>query len=235
MDAAARGRPRGRLRHRERRHGPGRRSAAAHRRAVRPARRRARARERLPRDGAGARVRAPDRAGPTSSPPTSTRCSSPGGHAPGMRQYLGGAVLQRARSPRSGRSTGRSARSATACSCSRARREPDTGRSVLAGRRTTCLPEVHGALGLSSSPPGGSAATTGPTRRTSRTRCGPRSRPGAQFERGPRQLAGARHRRRRRPGLRGGGRQLRVRPLARRRLPVRPQVPRPAHSLLFNL
>ena len=64
----------------------------------------------------------------------------PGGHAPGMRQYLGSAVLrdQVARFWALGRPV------AAICHgvlvLARAV-DPDTGRSVLAGRRTTCLPK----------------------------------------------------------------------------------------------
>jgi putative intracellular protease/amidase len=63
----------------------------------------------------------------------------PGGHAPGMRQYLGSALLQQkvAAFARTGKPL------AAICHgvlvLARAR-DADTGRSVLFGRRTTCLP-----------------------------------------------------------------------------------------------
>jgi putative intracellular protease/amidase len=52
---------------------------------------------------------------------------------------------------------------------------PVTGRSVLADRRTTCLPKYmeRSAYLPGWLAPGGSAATTALTRRTSRTKCGP--------------------------------------------------------------
>lgn len=64
----------------------------------------------------------------------------PGGHAPGMRQYLGSEVLQ-------GKvagfwATGRPVAAICHGVLVLARTiDPDTGKSVLAGRRTTCLPK----------------------------------------------------------------------------------------------
>jgi putative intracellular protease/amidase len=69
----------------------------------------------------------------------------PGGHAPGMKQYLASSVLQAkvAEFARLGRPI------AAICHgvlvLARAR-EPGTGRSVLHGRRTTCLPKYMEAL-----------------------------------------------------------------------------------------
>jgi putative intracellular protease/amidase len=64
----------------------------------------------------------------------------PGGHAPGMKQYLGSALLQD--KVASFAATGRPM--AAICHgvlvLARAK-DPRTGRSVLHGRRTTCLPE----------------------------------------------------------------------------------------------
>ena len=63
----------------------------------------------------------------------------PGGHAPGMRQYLGSAVLrdQVARFWSLGRPVGAICHGVLVLARTR---DLATGRSVLAGRRTTCLP-----------------------------------------------------------------------------------------------
>ena len=63
----------------------------------------------------------------------------PGGHAPGMRQYLGSAELQRqvARFWALGRPVGAICHGVLVLARAQ---DPATGRSVLAGRRTTCLP-----------------------------------------------------------------------------------------------
>jgi putative intracellular protease/amidase len=64
----------------------------------------------------------------------------PGGHAPGMRQYLGSGVLrdQVARFWALGRPVGAICHGVLVLARTR---DPATGRSVLAGRRTTCLPK----------------------------------------------------------------------------------------------
>ena len=64
----------------------------------------------------------------------------PGGHAPGMRQYLGSAVLreQVARFWATGRPVGAICHGVLVLARTR---DTVTGRSVLAGRRTTCLPK----------------------------------------------------------------------------------------------
>ncbi|MEU8950196.1 type 1 glutamine amidotransferase domain-containing protein [Streptomyces sp. NPDC048489] len=64
----------------------------------------------------------------------------PGGHAPGMRQYLGSDALQRqvARFWALGRPVGAICHGVLVLARSL---DPATGRSVLAGRRTTCLPK----------------------------------------------------------------------------------------------
>ena len=64
----------------------------------------------------------------------------PGGHAPGMRQYLGSPVLQAqvARFWALGRPVGAICHGVLVLARAR---DPDTGRSVLADRRTTCLPK----------------------------------------------------------------------------------------------
>ncbi len=63
----------------------------------------------------------------------------PGGHAPGMRQYLGSAVLQEqvARFWRLGRPVGAICHGVLVLARAR---DAATGRSVLAGPQTTCLP-----------------------------------------------------------------------------------------------
>jgi putative intracellular protease/amidase len=64
----------------------------------------------------------------------------PGGHAPGMRQYLGSPVLseQVGRFWRLNRPVGAICHGVLVLARTR---DPDTGRSVLADRRTTCLPK----------------------------------------------------------------------------------------------
>lgn len=64
----------------------------------------------------------------------------PGGHAPGMRQYLGSAVLQAkvAAFWKLGRPVGAICHGVLVLARSR---DPETGRSVLAKSRTTCLPK----------------------------------------------------------------------------------------------
>ncbi|MEU6576665.1 type 1 glutamine amidotransferase domain-containing protein [Streptomyces sp. NPDC046805] len=64
----------------------------------------------------------------------------PGGHAPGMRQYLGSAELRRqvARFWTLGRPVGAICHGVLVLARTE---DPATGRSVLAGRRTTCLPK----------------------------------------------------------------------------------------------
>jgi putative intracellular protease/amidase len=64
----------------------------------------------------------------------------PGGHAPGMRQYLGSPVLQAqvARFWALGRPVGAICHGVLVLARTR---DPAAGRSVLAGRRTTCLPK----------------------------------------------------------------------------------------------
>jgi putative intracellular protease/amidase len=64
----------------------------------------------------------------------------PGGHAPGMRQYLGSAALrdQVARFWALGRPAGAICHGVLVLARTR---DPATGRSVLADRRTTCLPK----------------------------------------------------------------------------------------------
>jgi putative intracellular protease/amidase len=64
----------------------------------------------------------------------------PGGHAPGMRQYLGSALLQTkvAEFWRLERPVGAICHGVLVLARSR---DPGTGRSVLAGSRTTCLPK----------------------------------------------------------------------------------------------
>ena len=64
----------------------------------------------------------------------------PGGHAPGMRQYLGSPVLseQVGRFWRLNRPVGAICHGVLVLARTR---DPATGRSVLANRRTTCLPK----------------------------------------------------------------------------------------------
>ena len=192
--SCSRGRPRGRVRHRE----AAARSPAAdpllltgvlfgqlgaapsRRRSTRSCERRAR----VPRAASRGR---------RSTSTSSTRCSSPGGHAPGMRQYLGSEALQ-------GRSRAfwaldRPVGAICHGVLARARgRRARTARASSTGDRTTCLPKYMERTAYFS-PRGSSAATTARIRRTSRTRCAPRSRGPADFVRGPRDAVEARHRR----------------------------------------
>jgi putative intracellular protease/amidase len=73
----------------------------------------------------------------------------PGGHAPGMRQYLGAEKLQRqvATFWATGRPVGAICHGVLVLARSV---DPDTGRSVLADKRTTCLPKYmeRGAYAL---------------------------------------------------------------------------------------
>jgi putative intracellular protease/amidase len=64
----------------------------------------------------------------------------PGGHAPGMRQYLGSSVLQAkvAEFWATGRPVGAICHGVLVLARTE---DPKTGRSVLAGRRSTCLPK----------------------------------------------------------------------------------------------
>ncbi|MDH2388988.1 type 1 glutamine amidotransferase domain-containing protein [Streptomyces sp. HNM0663] len=64
----------------------------------------------------------------------------PGGHAPGMRQYLGSPVLQTkvSRFWATGRPVGAICHGVLVLARTI---DPETGRSVIAGRRTTCLPK----------------------------------------------------------------------------------------------
>jgi len=64
----------------------------------------------------------------------------PGGHAPGMRQYLGSEVLRRkvAEHWTLGRPVGAICHGVLVLARTR---DPETGRSPLYGRRTTCLPK----------------------------------------------------------------------------------------------
>ena len=64
----------------------------------------------------------------------------PGGHAPGMRQYLGSATLRSKVLAfwRSGKPVGAICHGVLVLARTR---DPETGRSVLAGSRTTCLPK----------------------------------------------------------------------------------------------
>src|SRR6266852_7049052 len=75
----------------------------------------------------------------------------PGGHAPGMRQYLGSPVLrdQVARFWALGRPVGAICHGVLVLARTR---DPATGRSVLAGRRTTCLPKYMERLAYLATP-----------------------------------------------------------------------------------
>ena len=222
MAAADASRARGRLRHRAGRHASRRRSAAARRRDLRPARRRA---------GAEGVLRASSPGRPSSPRPIAwgeldpadfDGLLLPGGHAPGMRQYLGSPVLRQkvAAFWALDRPVGAICHGVLVLARTS---DPATGRSVLAGRRTTCLPKYmeRGAYLLT-------AWRLGRYYRTYpayvedevERRAG---RPAPPVRARPADPVRARHRDRRlAPPSSVGGRQLPLGALARRRLPVRP-------------
>ncbi|MGW1209579.1 type 1 glutamine amidotransferase domain-containing protein [Streptomyces sp. NPDC002499] len=111
----------------------------------------------------------------------------PGGHAPGMRQYLGSAELRRqvARFWALGRPVGAICHGVLVLARTE---EPATGRSVLTDRRTTCLPKYmeRGAY-LSTAWRLGRYYRTYPAYVEDEVR-GALGDPGAQFVRGPREL-----------------------------------------------
>ncbi|WP_223165593.1 type 1 glutamine amidotransferase domain-containing protein [Lentzea indica] len=108
----------------------------------------------------------------------------PGGHAPGMRQYLVPSCC-RERLPSSGHWTGRWARSATACWCWRVRRirAPAAGCSPDAARRAC---RSTWSARRTSSPRGGVAGTTAPILTYVQEEV---VAAGAVFERGPAELS----------------------------------------------
>lgn len=111
----------------------------------------------------------------------------PGGHAPGMRQYLGSAELRRqvARFWALGRPVGAICHGVLVLA-----RTPDpaTGRSVLAGRRTTCLPKyMERTAYLTTAWRLGRYYRTYPAYVEDEVRSALAD-PAAQFERGPREL-----------------------------------------------
>ena len=145
----------------------------------------------------------------------------PGGHAPGMRQYLGSPRLseQVGRFWSLGRPVGAICHGVLVLARTR---DPATGRSVLADRLTTCLPKYMERSRL----PGHRLAARPllpdlPGVRRGRGQGRP-GRPRPPVQAGTRHAVRARHRGRRHTGLHRAGPQLRVRPLARRRVPVRP-------------
>ena len=151
----------------------------------------------------------------------------PGGHAPGMRQYLGSPVLQEqvARFWALGRPVGAICHGVLVLARTR---DPATGRSVLAARRTTCLPKyMERSAYLATAWRLGRYYRTYPAYVEDEVRAALDD-PGPPVQPRPGHAVRARHRHRRQPGFRRPGRQLPVRAVARRRLPVRPQVLRPA-------
>jgi putative intracellular protease/amidase len=111
----------------------------------------------------------------------------PGGHAPGMRQYLGSAELRRqvARFWALGRPVGAICHGVLVPARTE---DPATGRSVLTDRRTTCLPKYmeRGAY-LSTAWRLGRYYRTYPAYVEDEVRAALGD-PDAQFERGPREL-----------------------------------------------
>jgi putative intracellular protease/amidase len=112
----------------------------------------------------------------------------PGGHAPGMRQYLGSPLLQDQvmRFWATGKPVGAICHGVLVLARTR---DPLTGRSVLAGRRTTCLPKyMERAAYLSTAWRLGQYYRTYPAYVEDEVR-GALDEPARQFERGPRVLA----------------------------------------------
>ncbi|MGW7378321.1 type 1 glutamine amidotransferase domain-containing protein [Streptomyces sp. NPDC054794] len=111
----------------------------------------------------------------------------PGGHAPGMRQYLGSGELRRqvARFWALGRPVGAICHGVLVLARTA---DPGTGRSVLAGRRTTCLPKyMERTAYLSTGWRLGRYYRTYPAYVEDEVRSA-LDRPDAQFARGPREL-----------------------------------------------
>ncbi|MGY6023315.1 type 1 glutamine amidotransferase domain-containing protein [Streptomyces spinosirectus] len=111
----------------------------------------------------------------------------PGGHAPGMRQYLGSAELreQVARFWALGRPVGAICHGVLVLARTQ---DPGTGGSVLAGRRTTCLPKyMERTAYLTTAWRLGRYYRTYPAYVEDEVRSALAD-PAAQFERGPREL-----------------------------------------------
>jgi putative intracellular protease/amidase len=112
----------------------------------------------------------------------------PGGHAPGMRQYLGSPVLreQVARFWALGRPAGAICHGVLVLARTR---DPATGRSVLADRRTTCLPRyMERSAWLATAWRLGRYYRTYPAYVQDEVEAALDD-PGRQFERGPRTLS----------------------------------------------
>jgi putative intracellular protease/amidase len=112
----------------------------------------------------------------------------PGGHAPGMRQYLGSAVLreQVARFWRLGRPVGAICHGVLVLARTR---DPETGRGVLARRQTTCLPKyMERSAYLATAWRLGRYYRTYPAYVEDEVRASLDD-PGSQFQRGPRVLS----------------------------------------------
>ncbi|WP_405952495.1 type 1 glutamine amidotransferase domain-containing protein [Streptomyces prunicolor] len=111
----------------------------------------------------------------------------PGGHAPGMRQYLGSPALQSAVGEfwKSGRPVGAICHGVLVLARTR---DADTDRSVIAGRRTTCLPKyMERTAYLTTAWRLGRYYRTYPAYVEDEVRAALGD-PGAQFERGPKEL-----------------------------------------------
>ncbi|MEV7392805.1 type 1 glutamine amidotransferase domain-containing protein [Streptomyces sp. NPDC091215] len=112
----------------------------------------------------------------------------PGGHAPGMRQYLGSAELQEQvrKFWALGRPVGAICHGVLVLARTR---DPATGRSVLSGRRTTCLPKyMERTAYFATAWRLGRYYRTYPAYVEDEVRAALAD-PAAQFERGPRELS----------------------------------------------
>ena len=111
----------------------------------------------------------------------------PGGHAPGMRQYLGSRELSAKVGEfwKLGRPVGAICHGVLVLARTQ---DPDTGRSVIAGRRTTCLPKyMERTAYLTTGWRLGRYYRTYPAYVEDEVRA-VLDEPGAQFERGPKEL-----------------------------------------------
>ncbi|MFC9238082.1 type 1 glutamine amidotransferase domain-containing protein [Streptomyces decoyicus] len=147
----------------------------------------------------------------------------PGGHAPGMRQYLGSEVLRQ----QAGRFWALDRPVGVICQGvlvpARAR-EASTGRSLPADRRTACLPKyMERSAYLTTAWRLGRYYRTYPAYMEDEVRA-VLDGPDARFERGPRVLAARGHRDRRLRRFRRAGRPLSLGAPAGRRLPLRAPV-----------
>ena len=145
-----------------------------------------------------------------------------------MGQRYGSKGPQPKTHPLPGAGTGLRPAGGAGCDDGWVRGDPATGRSVLSGRRTTCLPRyMERTAYLATAWRLGRYYRTYPAYVQDEVEAALDD-PGSQFQRGPLTLTARGTADRRHPGLRRDRPELPVRALARRRLPVRPPLLRPA-------